>query len=150
MAIWAGLGVAGFGVIAALAVVAVRQLKALRQQNLAIQEEHAKLSRHCCDSIRVLAGSYLAKQISASEAALRIAVLLDQPSLDFDARASQLREQGSAFTEMAEAVKHIPTHGAWKKLSPEQRGAFSKEMEAAESVLGARLEVSAQVLLDLL
>ena len=125
--------VAGGVIIAALAGYAGYLLLQLRQQRRAaeaaqraqsavgvaepVSEEAATQHRLGAEeSIQVLARCYLEGQVGGSEAALRIAVLLDQPVVDAD-----LREQGRVFSVVAEVLADVPTHQAWKDLSREER-----------------------------
>ncbi len=80
------------------------------------------------ESIRVLARCYLDGQVGGSELCLRLAVLLDQPSLD-----ERLREQGAVFIRVAAELAEVPTHQAWKALSRSERQAYRKQMEQLES-----------------
>ncbi len=132
----------GLVIIAVLAGIAGRLLWQLRQQRLAAQARARHWASEARDSIRILAGSLLAGQVGGSEAALRIAVLLDQP-----AQPQSLRQRGEVFTEMAAQLAHIPTHKDWKALSSQQRQAYTAEMDALEARYREPLRQGAEALL---
>ena len=137
--------VAGGVIIAALAGYAGYLLWRLREQRRALEDaqraqsaggmvapaaevEPAQHRLGAEESIQVLARCYLDGQVGGSEAALRIAVLLDQPVVD-----AELREQGRVFTVVAEVLADVPTHQAWKSLSREERDQHRDTMTRLEA-----------------
>lgn len=94
------------------------------------------------ESIRVLARCYLEGQVGGSEAALRIAVLLDQP-----VSSDEHRERGQIFTQVAAQLTEIPTHEDWKALPREQRDQHRATMTRLETEHRAAMEQAARHLL---
>lgn len=145
LAVLAWLGIA---IIVVLAAIAGRLLWLLRRQRQAEQAraeaESAvgqKVAVEALDSVQILARCYLEGQVGGSEAALRIAVLLDQPAM-----SSNHREQGRVFTEVAAKLAHIPTHADWKALTRAERDRFRKEMEELESHFAESMKTAAEQL----
>ena len=74
------------------------------------------------ESIEVLARCVLQKQVSATEAAIRITALSRAlPESETD------DEFYAAFAQLASATAHIPILEAWQALDNAQRKAFEKE-----------------------
>lgn len=127
-----------------------RQAEAVRQQaqaavgtvEPAVDAETREHRLGAAESIRVLARCFLDGQVGASEAALRIAVLLDQP-----VTAAAQREQGQVFIDVADALREIPTHGAWKALPREARDAHRETMARLEADYGESMRLAARRLL---
>ena len=126
-------GVAGV-VVVVLAIVAgyfqyrvykMEQQKKSRQQTLEkLQNDHQQYLKN---SIRVLAQGIVDDQVSLTEGAIRISVLLDNLKIS-DAQ----REQYSVFFQLAEATSHIPILKGWKQLSKKQKRTFDKERRVIE------------------
>ncbi|QQD19370.1 DUF2489 domain-containing protein [Spongiibacter nanhainus] len=145
LAVLAWIGVV---IVVVLAVIAGRLLWLLHRQRQAEQaraeaesEVGQKVAVEALDSVQILARCYLAGQVGGSEAALRIAVLLDQPAM-----STTHREQGRVFTEVAAKLSHIPTHADWKALSRAEREQFRQEMEALESRFAESMKAAAEQL----
>ncbi|WP_373077734.1 DUF2489 domain-containing protein [Zhongshania sp.] len=122
-------------IIMVLAVIAGRLLWQLRGQRQREQSERAEFQQETAlqgqtarQGISILVRSYLAGQVGASECALRVAVLSETAAIE-----STLSEDVAVFCQMAAALAHIPTHGDWKALSPEQRASYSAEMGLLEA-----------------
>lgn len=148
---WTVLVSAGAVIVAVLAVIAGRLLWLLRRQQRAEQarvEAESAVGRQVAvealDSVQILARCYLAGQVEGSEAALRIAVLLDQPAMP-----AAHREQGRPFTEVAAKLAHIPTHADWNALSRSERDRFREEMSELEGRFADAMRSSAQELVAL-
>ena len=126
-------GVAGV-VVVVLAIVAgyfqyrvykMEQQKKSQQQTLEkLQNDHQQYLKN---SIRVLAQGIVDDQVSLTEGAIRISVLLDNLKIS-DAQ----REQYSVFFQLAEATSHIPILKEWKQLSKKQKRTFDKERRVIE------------------
>ncbi|MDX1504528.1 MAG: DUF2489 domain-containing protein [Spongiibacter sp.] len=145
--VWFWLVLAGV-IILALAAYAGYLLLALRRQKQAaaavvqIQQPEAAPASQALDaveSVKVLARCFIDGQVGASEAALRIAVLLDQPQVP-----AAVVAQGQVFRDVAAALAHIPTHQQWRELSREQRDQFRAEMDSIEENSKARMLEAAQ------
>ncbi|MBX2807062.1 MAG: DUF2489 domain-containing protein [Cellvibrionaceae bacterium] len=125
-------------IVSVLAVIAARLLWKVRQlqQRQAAQACERRRQRdahrdYLNNSVQVLALGIIDDQLSLTEAAIRISVLLD--NLQVDAEAKQ---RFSAFFQLAEATAHIPILDAWKKLPAQQRLRYEKQRMAAEEKYG--------------
>lgn len=141
--LWLVLGVA---IIVALGSYAAYLLLALRRQRQSVRaavqvQEAAPVSQALGaeESVSVLARCFLDGQVGASEAALRISVLLDQPQMP-PVRVAQ----GQVFRDVAEALAHIPTHQQWQALSRQQRDQHRAEMENIEAENKEKMVAAAQ------
>lgn len=139
----------GLFIVVVLAAMAYRAVSQLRQQQRQLQRAQeqrvSETSLSALEGVRILAGSYLAGQVQASEVSLRIAVLLDQPGHPYE-----ITSAGKAFTEMAAKLAHIPTHQAWKDLPVARQRKLRTEMENLETQHQDELTQSAEALLGLL
>jgi hypothetical protein len=72
-------------------------------------------------SVQVLAQSLVDDQLSLTEGAIRISVLLDNLKIDDAARSDF-----SAIFQLAEATSHIPILEAWNRLSKTEKKQFEK------------------------
>lgn len=142
---WWWLVLLALVVIGVLGTIAGRLLWQLRHQRRAQRQRADETARQARRGIQVLAGSYLAGQVEASEAALRITVLLDQSAV-----SDQVRQQARPFVALAEELADVPTHRAWKALPDAQRRAFRRQMDVLETRHREALETAAQALVALL
>ena len=78
-------------------------------------------------SIQVIAQGLLDDQLTLTEGSIRISVLLD--SLDVD---DQVRQEYSAFYQLAGATDHIPVLEAWKRLPTKQKLVFDRQRTQLE------------------
>jgi hypothetical protein len=72
-------------------------------------------------SVQVLAQGLVDDQLSLTEGAIRISVLLDNLKINEAARNDY-----SAIFQLAEATSHIPILGAWNRLSKKEKKEFEK------------------------
>ncbi len=121
-------------IVLVLAVVAVRlQMKVreqqrLQQQQRALLKEQAEAQRlRVNKSIQVLAQGISEDQLTITEGAIRIRVLLDSLGAD-----EAVQQEFSAFYQLAKATEHIPILEAWKTLSTKKKLAFDSERERIE------------------
>jgi hypothetical protein len=121
-------------IVIALAVVAgVLQYKLYRKnreqrdlreaQNQEGLEQRKRVNR----SIQIIAQSVDSDDLTLTEASIRISVLLDSLSVE-----DGVREEFSAFYQLADATGHIPILDAWKALSRQQQRDFDRQREQAE------------------
>lgn len=110
-------------------VNAMEREKQLEQQ--AIEKQQAEHVQYLSNSIRILSQGIVDEQVSMTEGAIRITVLLD--NLDV---SEGFKQDYQVFYQLAEATAHIPILDAWKKLSAKERFAFDKERIAAEAKFG--------------
>ncbi|MDQ2078019.1 DUF2489 domain-containing protein [Marinimicrobium sp. ABcell2] len=121
-------------IILALAVVAVqlqyRLYKLKRDQNerQAVMEREGEAQRERVNrSIQIIAKSVGNDDITLTEASIRISVLLDSLGVE-----EPVREEFSAFYQLAEANSHIPILEEWRKLSPKQQFALDQQRVTQE------------------
>ncbi len=72
-------------------------------------------------SVQVLAQGLVDDQLSLTEGAIRISVLLDNLKINEAARNDY-----SAIFQLAEATSHIPILDAWNRLSKKEKKEFEK------------------------
>jgi cbb3-type cytochrome oxidase subunit 3 len=121
--------VAAVLVVGALAVWAWVLLKRVRQQDdqaaaalLKLEEDSLAQRARVNKSIQIIAQSLLkGNEISLTEAAMRIAVLLESLGI-----ADSDRELYSPIFLLAEATAHIPILDEWKKLPRPKKLEFDK------------------------
>jgi hypothetical protein len=87
------------------------------------RDQRARVNR----SIQIIAQSVENDDLTLTEASIRISVLLDSLGVGDD-----VREEFSAFYQLAEATDHIPILDAWKKLDRKQQRDFDRQREQAE------------------
>lgn len=127
--------VAGVVIIVVLAIVAWKMQKKVNAMNthkLAQQKEiealQSKHHKYLNDSIQILAQGIIDDQLTLTEGAIRISVLLDNLSIS----EAEL-ESYSAFSQLADSVAHIPILNAWKELPKKEKQKFEKERLATEA-----------------
>tara|TARA_B110000014_G_C19691149_1_gene362174 strand:- start:115 stop:564 length:450 start_codon:yes stop_codon:yes gene_type:complete len=91
-------------------------------------QEKAKEKREQVNaSIQILAQSCGVDQLSFTEASIRIRGLLNSLSV-----GEAIREEFSAFYQLADATAHIPVLAEWKKLSRSEQNNLQREREKLE------------------
>ena len=120
-----GLGVLIVSVLACVALFYLRQVKkvqAIKAQQLKelddLKNDH---NNYLNRSVQVLAQGLVAEQLSLTEGAIRISVLLDNLKIN-----DGERNDYSALFQLAEATSHIPILGAWNKLPKKEKKRFEK------------------------
>jgi hypothetical protein len=128
------ISVIGCIIVVILAIVAwrlQRQVNAVeakkRQQAQEIDTLKKNHQHYLNNSIQMLAQGLIDSQLSFTEGAIRISVLMNNLPIN-----DQHREEFSAFFQLADATSHIPILGAWKKLSKTDKLRFENEREAME------------------
>jgi Protein of unknown function (DUF2489) len=107
----------------------VRVLEKKRQQDaVAMKAELSQQRTHRNKSIQIIAQGILSDQLSLTEGAIRIRVLMD--GLDVEV---SVREEFNAFYQLSDATSHIPILEEWKKLTLKQRLAYDSERAQLES-----------------
>jgi hypothetical protein len=124
--IFAALGVA---IIIALSIWASRLLYQLKQQQRQLRDNDApsQAQNQARNSIVVLAKGALSEQVDITEAAIRIATLLDYLAIDDVARA-----RFTHVYQLSAATAHIPRLEQWQQLSKAQRRDYRREKERLE------------------
>ena len=116
-------------IITVLAVIAARlqyrvyKLKRSQAERQATQEREASAQRERVNrSIQIIAKAVGHEDITLTEASIRISVLLDTLSVE-----EPVRDEFSAFYQLAEANSHIPILDEWRKLTPKQQFALDQQ-----------------------
>lgn len=128
-------------IVLALALVAgvlqyrVYQQNKARAARLEEQASQQRAQRERVNkSIQVIASSVPSDDITMTEASIRIRVLLDSLSVE-----DSVREEFSAFYELAEATEHIPILDGWKALPTKKKMAFDRERVTQEQFFEKRV-----------
>lgn len=132
-------------VIAGYYLFQIRQLRQ-RQSEERIRRE-AKLEEKRRDarrSIVVLLRALKARQLTATEASIRIVSLL-QVLPDTERGLHSY----AVFRDLAEKTAHIPILDEWKKLSSHEKRSFDKDREQFESEVQGQITVATDALLTL-
>lgn len=79
------------------------------------------------ESLNVIASAVLDDQCPMTEGCIRMAVLLDNLSLD-----CETKHRFSLIFEIYNATRHIPTHSSWQALDRKTQRRFQQEMFALE------------------
>lgn len=129
-------------IITGLAVYAVQvcwqlwqQKKIAQQAQAALVQQRRESRREHQESIAVLIRCLSQKQVSVTEASIRISGLAKMLDLNEDER-----KQYQAFDDLAFATSHIPILADWKRLSSKERYKFTLERETIESQFEARIQ----------
>lgn len=135
---WIALSIVGLIIIAVLSLVAFnlqKQVKQAEDKKLAQQQAYDRQVQEKRDSmnrsIQILAKSLGEDQLSKTEAAIRIGALLE--FLDV---SDAVKEEYSAFFQLAEATAHIPILEKWKALPTKEKLRYDSERQALEDQYG--------------
>jgi uncharacterized protein HemX len=139
---WAVLSVAAIMVVVGLTyyafqlqtkVNAIEKQKALQQQEqkLIVDKQTQEKRDSMNKSIQILAQGLSEGQLSKTEAAIRIGALLEFLGAD-----DHVKEEYSAFYQLAEATAHIPILGKWKALPTKEKLRYDGERETLEAKYG--------------
>ena len=110
-------------VIAAWLQYRVHKLKRSQKERLATQARDASVQRERVNrSIQIIAKAVGHEDITLTEASIRISVLMDSLGVE-----EPVREEFSAFYQLAEANSHIPILDEWRKLTPRQQFALDQQ-----------------------
>ncbi len=122
-------------VLATIAFRLQRQVKKVervrQEQEAKAKESQEKQRKEWNKSIQVLAQGLLEDQITKTEAAIRISVLLEYLGV-----SEVVKEEYSALYQLAEATAHIPILDQWKSLSTKEQLRFDKERTNLEEQYG--------------
>ncbi len=132
------VAIVGMSIIAVLAAIALklqlqvraleqRKQQALEEKALEQEQQRARINK----SIQVLAQGIVEKQLTMTEGAIRISVLLDSLAVD-----SATRERFSVFFQLAQATSHIPILERWAQLSSSEKRRFDSERSTIEGQYG--------------
>jgi uncharacterized membrane protein len=110
----------------------VKKSEALREQQESLQQAQKKEKRDSMNkSIQILAKSLASDQLSKTEAAIRIGALLEFLGAD-----DSVKEEYSAFFQLAEASAHIPILEKWKALPTKEKLIYDDERMGLEEKYG--------------
>lgn len=125
---------AAVAVIVGLSAVAIilhwrlyKQRQAQSDAKAAAQEKRVAQKQDINRSIQILARALEAKQVGATEASIRISVLMD--ALDVE---ESVKVEFAAFYKLAQEAAHIPILDAWKALPKAKRAAYDEELVVLE------------------
>ena len=114
------------------AFILVRKVKSQEAERAkevrVLAEKNAEQNLFRNRSIQALAQGLLGDQLSLTEGAIRIRVMLDGLEVD-----TNIQEEFKAFYQLSDATRHIPILEEWKKLKLKQRMAFDKERQKLEA-----------------
>lgn len=110
-----------------------RQRQQQERQARQAQTEQARID-YIYESLNVLARAVLDDQCPLTEGCIRMAVLMDNLSLDCDTR-----NRFEPIFRIYHATRHIPTHSDWQALDRRQRQAFKQEMFSLEKEHGQQV-----------
>lgn len=121
--------IAGLLIVAGLGGYASYLQLQLRRQRLEREAQARQLAeireerhQHYRKSIRVIAAAIEADQVTLTEGAIRISMLVSQLELEEDEQANY-----QVFFQLAEATSHIPILEEWKKLSTREKLRYDRE-----------------------
>lgn len=141
--------VAAAGVVLVLLVAAAglwwlvrRREQAVRERAKALAELQRERRHERERGLRIIAQALLDGQVGVSEACLRLDFLM--AALEWPPAA---RAHYQAIGAAAEAVRHIPTHEAWRALPAVERLDYEVQMVAVEERHEADVRVAAERLL---
>ncbi len=100
----------------------VQKMQATKEQQLKqLDELKNDHNNYLNKSVQVLAQGIIGEQLSLTEGAIRISVLLDNLKISDDVRSDY-----SALFQLTDATSHIPILDAWGKLSKKEKKQFEK------------------------
>ncbi|MFT6386683.1 MAG: nucleotidyltransferase/DNA polymerase involved in DNA repair [Cellvibrionaceae bacterium] len=106
----------------------VKQIESVKvEQRQELEELKDNHQQYLNSSIQILAKGILDEQLTLTEGAIRISVLLGNLKIN-----DNHREEYSAFFQLAEATSHIPILDAWKKLPKKEKARLEKERVTIE------------------
>lgn len=139
MLVAAALLLAGLGTYAGYLGYKLRQqgiVAELAEKQLA--EELAAKESSARQSVQIIARALVQKDLTETEAAMRIAWLSQQIKLSEDEA-----QQVSVFQQLAVATSHIPILDDWKALSKSEKRRLDAERESIELNFREFIQVSA-------
>lgn len=133
-------------VFAAYYIYQVRQLRKEQKSKLEELKKQGEEQRERINrSIQIIAQGIIDDQLTLTEGAIRIKVLLDGLAVD-----AEVQESYAAFYHLAAATDHIPILESWKSLPTKKKLEFDSQrtklesdhrefvIDAAQRILGQR------------
>jgi hypothetical protein len=140
LALWAGAFL-----LIALGIYAGYLSFQLRRQRLVSEEAEKQLAEELAtkeaearQSVQIIARALVQKDLSETEAAMRIAWLSQQIQLSEDEA-----QQVSVFHQLAVATSHIPILDDWAALSKSEKRRLDSERQSIESKFSEFIQLSA-------
>lgn len=134
-----GLLLTGLASYAAYLGYRLYQQRAAREQaNTQLARELEAKEADARQSVRIIARALVQKDLTETEAAMRIAWLSQQIKLS-DTEAQQI----SVFQQLAQATSHLPILDDWKALSKSDKRRLNRERESIESNYREFIQLSA-------
>ena len=134
-----GLLLTGLASYAAYLGYRLYQQRAAREQaNTQLARELEAKESDARQSVRIIARALVQKDLTETEAAMRIAWLSQQIKLS-DTEAQQV----SVFQQLAQATSHLPILDDWKALSKSDKRRLNRERESIESNYREFIQLSA-------
>lgn len=114
------------------------------EQQQALEQTAREQRERVNKSIQIIAQAMVAKQMTLTEGAIRVRVLLDGLGVN-----ESVQVEFAAFYQLAKATEHIPILEAWKQLSTKKKLAFDDqraqlENDHREFVLDAAVRIQGQ------
>mgnify|MGYP005985947441 CR=1 FL=1 len=114
-----------------------------KQQEQMFSAELATRRDYYRNSIRVICSAIVEEQVSLTEGAIRISMLVSQLGL-----AEQEINDFQVFFQLTEATSHIPILEQWKNLNKMEKLRYDQEREKLEESFKDFIEDSARRVLD--
>lgn len=114
-----------------------------KQKEQMLSAELATRRDHYRNSIRVICSAIVEEQVSLTEGAIRISMLVSQLEL-----AEQEKNDFQVFFQLTEATSHIPILEQWKSLNKMEKLRYDQEREKLEESFKDFIEDSASRVLD--
>jgi Na+/H+ antiporter NhaB len=93
-----------------------------KAQLLELEKQKQEHKNYLNNSIQVLAQGLIDDQLSLTEGAIRISVLMDNCQI-----TEETKKEFVAFFQLAEETAHIPILDAWKRLSKKEKFKYDNE-----------------------
>lgn len=109
----------------------VRQQRRIKKLTEAQEQERLAQRQRVNNSIQHLARGLVAEQLTLTEGAIRISVLLESLSVE-----DAIKQEYKAFYLLAEKTAHIPILENWKKLPTKDKLKFDQQRQQLEQEFG--------------
>jgi len=135
------VGLSGYAIYLYLKLRTQTTEREKKEQELS--EELAGRREHYRDSVRVICSAIVEEQVSLTEGAIRISMLVSQLEL-----TEKEKVDFQVFFQLTQATSHIPILEEWKNLSKKEKLRFDQEREKLEESFKIFVEDSARRVLD--
>jgi len=135
------VGLSGYAIYLYLKLRTQTTEREKKEQELS--EELAGRREHYRDSVRVICSAIVEEQVSLTEGAIRISMLVSQLEL-----TEKEKVDFQVFFQLTQATSHIPILEEWKNLSKKEKLRFDQEREKLEESFKIFVKDSARRVLD--